>query len=115
MSTSVWSISQNLLMTASHGLMINSRVTTTRVARDPTSQMQFISAGLEIQTIGCNFLCVLNVDLDHYDFPIDFRYICLSSNDCNLLSAIIDSAMSRQTNTITLGVRTFHANLSHEW
>ena len=40
------------------------------------------------------FLRVLNVNLDHYDFLSDFRYNCLSSNDCVSLPAIIDSAMS---------------------
>ena len=64
------------------------------VARDPTSRMPFISAGLEIRTIGCYY-----INLDHYDFLSDFRYNCLSSNDCVSLPAIIDSAMSEDKPT----------------
>ena len=63
------------------------------------------------------FLHVLNINLDHYDFHSHFYYICLSSNDCILLPAIIAGFCIewRQTNTITLGVRTFHAGQSLIW
>ena len=50
------------------------------------------------------FLWVLNVNLDHYDFPCEFHYICWSSNDCVLLPAIIDSAMSEDRPTQLLWV-----------
>ena len=47
-------------------------------------------------------------------FPVN------SSNDCVSLPGIINSALSRAgedklASTITMGVRTLHANLLHEW
>ena len=37
-------------------MIINGVAIRTEVARDPTSRMPFISAGLEIRTIGCSYV-----------------------------------------------------------
>ena len=44
------------------------------VARDPTSRIPFVNAGLGTRTIGCSYAVrLLNVNLDRYDFPSDFH------------------------------------------